>query len=170
MDHTVCIWNVWNNDEKIACVLCFHSTAVKDVKWCHQGLSLLSCGYDSCSRLVDVEKGIETQVFKEDQLVGVVKCHPENFNLFVSGGSQGFIRLWDIRSGKVVHEISRGRDPILDVEFMNNSKQVISSSDISRSNVSENSIVVWDVSRQVPLSNQVRNFFHYCLISRYVIR
>lgn len=155
MDNSICIWNAWSSDQKIARKLCFHNAAVKDVKWSRQGLSVLSCGYDCSSRLVDVEKGTETQIFKEDQMVGVVKFHEDNFNLFLSGGSQGHIRLWDIRTGKVVHEFVRGREPILDVEFSRNGRQIISSSDISRSNVSENSIIVWDVSRQVPLSNQV---------------
>ncbi|XP_059443212.1 uncharacterized protein LOC132175328 isoform X1 [Corylus avellana] len=155
MDHTVCIWNVWSRDEKKARVLSFHNAAVKDVKWLPQGSSVLSCGYDCSSRLVDIEKGIETQVFRENQVVGVVKFHPDNSNLFLSGGAKGCLRLWDIRTGKVVHEYIRSLGPILDVEFTINGKQFISSSDVSGSNISENSIIVWDVSRQVPLSNQV---------------
>ncbi|XP_057457613.1 uncharacterized protein LOC130748408 [Lotus japonicus] len=155
MDHLVCIWNVWSRDQKKACVLNFHNAAVKDVKWSQQGLFLLSCGYDCTSRLVDVEKGIETQVFREDQIIGVIKFHPDNSSLFLSGGSKGHIKLWDIRTGKVVHNYDRNLGPILDVEFTTNGKQFISSSDVSGSNLSENSIIVWDVSRQVPLSNQV---------------
>uniref|UniRef100_A0A2N9HLE0 Uncharacterized protein n=1 Tax=Fagus sylvatica TaxID=28930 RepID=A0A2N9HLE0_FAGSY len=155
MDHTICIWNVWSRDQKKARVLSFHNAAVKDVRWSQQGLSVLSCGYDCSSRLVDIEKGIETQVFREDQVVGVVKFHPDNCNLFLSGGEKGRLRLWDIRTGKVVHEYIRSLGSILDVEFSINGKQFISSSDVSKSNVSENSIIVWDVSRQVPLSNQV---------------
>ncbi|CAK7338307.1 unnamed protein product [Dovyalis caffra] len=155
MDQTVCVWNVWSRDQKIARVFRCHNAAVKDVKWSPQGLSVLFCGYDCASRLIDVEKGIETQIFKEDQVVGVIKFCPDNSNIFLSGGSKGRLRLWDIRSGMVVHEYIRGLDPVLDVEFTINGKQFISSSDVSGSNVSENSIIVWDVSRQVPLSNQV---------------
>lgn len=132
-----------------------HTAAVKDVKWSELGLSVLSCGYDCASRLLDIEKGLETHVFKEDQVVGVVKFHPNNSNLFLSGGSKGIISLWDIRTEKVVHQYVRGLGPILDVEFTNDTKQFISSSDVSKGNVTENSIMVWDVSRQVPLSNQV---------------
>ncbi|XP_062015314.1 uncharacterized protein LOC133731889 [Rosa rugosa] len=155
MDHTICIWSVWNSDQKVARVLNFHNAAVKDVKWSRDGLFVLSCGYDSSSRLVDVEKGIETQVFKEDQVVSVVKFHPDSSKLFIAGGSRGSLKLWDVRNGKVVHDYIRGHDPILDVEFTKNGKQIISSSDVSGRNLSENSIVVWDVSREVPLSNQV---------------
>ncbi|XP_052207015.1 uncharacterized protein LOC127811311 [Diospyros lotus] len=155
MDHTVCIWNVWSRDDKRARVLNSHNAAVKDVKWSQDGLFVLSCGYDCLSRLSDVERGLETQVFKEDQVVGVIKFHPDNSNLFLSGGSKGFLRLWDTRVGNVVHEYVRGLGPILDIEFTTDAKHFISSSDISKGNISENSIIVWDISRQVPLSNQV---------------
>ena len=107
---------------------------------------MLSCGYDCSSRLIDVEKSIETQNFKEEDVVRVIKFHPDNSNLFLAGGSKGSLRLWDIRSGKVAHQYTRGLGPILDVEFSLNGKQFISSSDVSGVNMSENSIIVWDIS------------------------
>ncbi|XP_014491833.1 WD repeat-containing protein 25 isoform X2 [Vigna radiata var. radiata] len=155
MDHTICIWNVWSRNQKKACMLNFHNAAVKDVKWSPQGHFLLSCGYDCTSRLVDVEKGLETQVFREDQIVAVIKFDPDNSNIFLSGGSKGHIKLWDVRTGKVVHNYNRNLGPILDLEFTMNGKQFISSCDVSQSNISENAIIVWDVAREVPLSNQV---------------
>uniref|UniRef100_A0A803N688 WD repeat-containing protein 25 n=2 Tax=Chenopodium quinoa TaxID=63459 RepID=A0A803N688_CHEQI len=155
MDNFVYIWNVWSEQHKKARVFRFHNAAVKDVRWSPQGQFILSCGYDCSSRLVDVEKGMETQNFTEDQAVTAIKFHPHNSNLFLSGGSKGLLKLWDIRAGKVVHEYVRRLGPILDVEFMNDGKQFISSSDVSQTNLSENSLIVWDVSREVPLSNQV---------------
>ena len=155
MDSSIYIWNVWSTEQKKARVLNIHTAAVKDIKWSDQGLSLLSCGYDCSSRLIDVEKGLETRTFKEDQVVGVVKFHPNNSNLFLSGGSKGIISLWDIRTGNAVNRYLRGLGPVLDVEFTNDTRQFVSSSDESKSNISENSIIIWDVSRQVPLSNQV---------------
>ncbi|XP_047976035.1 WD repeat-containing protein 25 isoform X4 [Salvia hispanica] len=107
------------------------------------------------SILVDVEKGMEIKVFKEDQIVQVVRFSPNNYDLFISGGSKGHLKLWDIRTGTVVHEYVRSLGPILDVEFSVDGMQLMTSSDVSKSNISENSIIVWDVSRQVPLSNQV---------------
>ncbi|XP_009784870.1 uncharacterized protein LOC107823534 [Nicotiana tabacum] len=162
MDQTVCIWNVWSRDQKKARVLNCHHAAVKDVKWSPHGLFVLSCGYDSTSRLIDVEKGIETQVFNEDQVVGVVKFHPDNYNLFLSGGSKGHLKIWDIRAGKVVHQYVRNLGPILDAEFTVDAKRIISSSDVSKSNISENSIIVWDISREIPLSNQVYSEAYTC--------
>lgn len=159
MDNSVYIWNVWSEQQKKARIISNHNAAVKDVRWSPQGQLILSCGYDCSSRLVDIEKGIETQSFTEKQAVTAIKFHPHNSNLFLSGGSKGLLKLWDIRAGKVVHEYVRRLGPILDVEFMNDGKQFISSSDVSQSNLSENSLIVWDVSREVPLSNQVLLLF-----------
>ncbi|CAN6557989.1 unnamed protein product [Malus baccata var. baccata] len=88
--------------QRMSVALNKHTKAVNAVHWSPtHGLSVLSCGYYSSSRLVDIEKGLEIQVFKEDQVVTVIKFHPDNSNLFISGGSKGGIRLWDVRSGKV---------------------------------------------------------------------
>ncbi|XP_010448247.1 PREDICTED: WD repeat-containing protein 25 [Camelina sativa] len=155
LDGAVYVWNVWSNDKKKVRAFLHHNAPVKDVKWSKQGLSLLSCGYDCTSRLFDVERGVETQAFKEDQVIGVAKFHPDNCNLFLSGGSKGSLRLWDVRANKVVHEYIRDLGAILDVEFIAGGKRFISSSDVSGRNISENAVIVWDVSREVPLSNQV---------------
>ncbi|GAB2258050.1 hypothetical protein Droror1_Dr00014210 [Drosera rotundifolia] len=155
LDNHVCIWNVWSKQVKKASVFSYHNAAVKDIQWSPLGQFILSCGFDCSSRLVDVEKGIETRVFKEEQVITVVKFHPVIPNLFLSGGSRGLLKLWDIRTGTAVHEYVRSLGSILDVEFMADGKQFISSSDESGSRISENSLIVWDIPRQIPLSNQV---------------
>lgn len=155
MDQTVHVWNVWNRGQKKARVFRYHNAAVKDVRWSPQSLSLLSCGYDCTSRLVDVERGTEIQVFREDQVVETIRFHPRDTNLFLSGGLKGGLRLWDTRCSKVIHNYLKDLGPILDVEFSADGKHFLSSTDTSRSNISENSIIVWDVSREVPLSKQV---------------
>ncbi|XP_010533521.1 PREDICTED: WD repeat-containing protein 25 isoform X2 [Tarenaya hassleriana] len=162
LDGAVYVWNVWSKDKKKARAFHCHDAPVKDVKWSKQGLSMLSCGYDCSSRLVDVEKGIQIQTFKEDQVVGVVKFDPDNYNTFLSGGLKGSLRLWDIRTNKVVHEYIRDLGPILDVEFVNGGERFISSSDVSSGNTSENAIIVWDIKREVPLSNQVYSEAYTC--------
>ncbi|KAJ1701833.1 hypothetical protein LUZ63_001612 [Rhynchospora breviuscula] len=167
MDKTIIIWNVRNTEQPKARILRFHDAAVKDVRWAPHGLSLLSCGFDYASRLLDVESGKEVKSFKEDQFVETIRFCPSNSNLFLSGGSSGSIRLWDIRNGSAVKEYMKGLGPILDLEFSRDGKQFISSSDESRSRISENCIVVWDVLRQIPLSNQVYTEAYTCPCIRY---
>lgn len=147
---------MWSSGKKKARAFLHHNAPVKDVKWSKQGLSLLSCGYDCTARLFDVDRGVETQTFKEDQGIGAAKFHPDDSNLFLSGGFKGSLRLWDIRSNKVAHEyIRESLGPILDVEFISGGKRFVSCSDVSGSNISENAVIVWDLSREVPLSKQV---------------
>ncbi|XP_078167390.1 transducin/WD40 repeat-like superfamily protein [Carex rostrata] len=167
MDQSVIIWNVWNTKQPKARILKFHDAAVKDVKWAPQGYSVLSCGFDRATRLVDVENGKEIRSFREDQFVETIRFCPSDSNLFLSGGSGGSIRLWDIRNGSVVKEYLKGLGPILDLEFCRDGKQFVSSSDESKSRISENCIVVWDVMRQVPLSNQVYTEAYTCPCIRY---
>uniref|UniRef100_A0ACD5YZ03 Uncharacterized protein n=1 Tax=Avena sativa TaxID=4498 RepID=A0ACD5YZ03_AVESA len=159
MDHTVHIWNVWNKGNTISRVLKHHTAAVKDVRWSYHQPVLLSGGFDCSSRLVDAEEGKEIRVFKEDQAVEVIKFNPSNSNLFMSGGSKGSLRLWDIRTGLATKQFDRSLGTILDIEFSADGKQFISSTDTTRSNVSENTIIIWDILRQVPLSNQVIEFY-----------
>ncbi|CAM8906293.1 unnamed protein product [Rhodiola kirilowii] len=154
--------------ERLSVSLNGHSNAVNTIMWSPTHSHLLaSAGMDNTvciwnawsqdqkARVLNNHTAAETHVFEEDQVVGVVKFHPKNHNLFISGGSKGQLKLYDIRAGKVIHEYNRRLGPILDVEFINDAKQFVSSSDVSGSNISENSIIVWDVLRQVPLSNQV---------------
>ncbi|ERN12788.1 WD repeat-containing protein 25 [Amborella trichopoda] len=167
MDQNVYVWNVWSCGQKRARVFHHHNAVVKDVQWSKQGLSLLTCGYDCSSRLIDVEKGSETMVFKEDQMVRVIKFHPNNPNLFLSGGSKGSLKLWDLRTSDIVQQYVRGLGPILDFDFSIDAKHFISSCDVSGGNVSENSIIVWDLRRLVPLSNQVYVEAYTCPCIRY---
>lgn len=167
MDHTVHVWNVWDKGNTTARVLKHHTAAVKDVRWSPRGLSLLSGGLDCSLQLVDVVEGKVIKVFKEDQAVEVIKFNPSNPNLFLSGGSKGSLRLWDIRSGVVTKVFHRSLGTILDIEFSADGRQFISSTDTTRSNISENTIIVWDVLRQVPLSNQVYTEAFTCPCVRY---
>lgn len=167
LDQTVCIWNVWSQGNQLARIFNCHNASVKDIRWSPAGFSLLSCGYDCSSRLVDVEKGLERQVFKEDQVVTAIRFCPTNSELFLSGGAKGSLRLWDMRVGKAVKEYLRHLGSILDIEFSKDGKHFISSSDVSGSNISENAIIVWDVSRGIPLSNQVYAEAYTCPCIRY---
>ncbi|KAL6650472.1 hypothetical protein ACP70R_009397 [Stipagrostis hirtigluma subsp. patula] len=167
MDHTVRVWNVWDKRNTTARVLKYHTAAVKDVRWSLHGPSLLSGGFDCSLQLFDVAEGKVVKVFKEDQAVEVIKFNPSDPNLFLSGGSKGSLKLWDIRSGLVTKEFHRSLGTILDIEFSADGKQFISSTDTTRSNISENTIIIWDVLRQVPLSNQVYTEAFTCPCVRY---
>lgn len=56
MDHTV---GIWDTNRSGLCLnrLTLHEAAVKDVKWSTCGTKVLSCGFDKCAKLVDIETG-----------------------------------------------------------------------------------------------------------------
>ena len=57
MDSVVKVWNVQTSP---CCVynVRSHQQAVKDAKWSHDGLQILSCGYDKMARITDINLGI----------------------------------------------------------------------------------------------------------------
>ncbi|KAJ3679869.1 hypothetical protein LUZ60_016147 [Juncus effusus] len=168
MDHTIIIWSPWNSKQPKARILKHHYSAVKDLRWAPHGLSLLSCGFDFSTRLTDIETGKEIRVFKQDQFVETVRFCPSNPNVFLCGGSNGSITSWDLRRGdKVGDFVKKGPGPILDLEFSKDGKEFVSSSDETISRISENCIVVWDLSRQISLSNQVYTEAYSCPCVRY---
>lgn len=168
MDQVAYIWNVWNGEgQQNARMLTHHNAAVKDLQWSKQGLHLLTCGYDQTCRLTDVETGSQIQEFSDDQIVSVVKFHPQECHLFLAGGTKGTLRLWDIRANKVTSEYLRGLGPIMDTDISYDGKHFVSSSDVSQTNSSEKSIVVWDVRTQAPISNQVYVEAYTCPCVRY---
>ena len=95
------------------------------------------------------------QVFSENQVVNVVRFHPSEENLFITGGSKGSVKLWDIRSGSSIHEYSKSLGQVMDVDFSPDGRNFVTTSDIVKRNSSDKSLVVWNFATQIPLSNQV---------------
>lgn len=169
MDCIAHVWNAWSEGTGHGAARSFssHTAAIKDVQWSPDGACVLTCGFDQTSRLSDVETGCETQAFREDQYVNVVKFHPLKTDLFLSGGSKGVLRLWDIRTGGMVQEYRKGLGQVMDVDFNREGRHFISSSDIADRNASDKTIVVWDFATQIPLSNQVYLEAYTCPCVRY---
>ncbi|KAG0560266.1 hypothetical protein KC19_10G166800 [Ceratodon purpureus] len=156
MDGKAYVWNVWESpgNQMARCLSC-HNHALKDVQWSLDGTSVLSCGFDQTARLSNVETGAQTQVFSENQVVNVVRFHPSEENLFITGGSKGSVKLWDIRLGSSVCEYSKSLGQVMDVDFSPDGSRFITTSDIAKRNSSDKSLVVWNFATQIPLSNQV---------------
>lgn len=95
------------------------------------------------------------QVFSENQVINVVRFHPSEHNLFITGGSKGSVKLWDIRLGSSVSEYSKVLGQVMDVDFSPDGSRFVTTSDIAKRNSSDKSLVVWNFATQIPLSNQV---------------
>ncbi|KAL4272182.1 hypothetical protein GQ457_13G002830 [Hibiscus cannabinus] len=120
MDQTINIWNVWSRDQKKARRLSFHNAAVKDVKWSQRGLFVLSCGYDCSSRLIDVEKGLESKMFRDDQVYAeayTCPCVSLDGEKLASGSSDGSIYFYNSRSPVLIKKIKAYEEACVDVAF-----------------------------------------------------
>lgn len=94
-------------------------------------------------------------VFSESQVVNVVRFHPLEGNLFITGGSKGSVKLWDVRLGKFACEYSKALGDVMDVDFSPDGSRFVTTSDIAKRNSSDKSLLVWNFATQIPLSNQV---------------
>lgn len=169
MDKVVHIWNAWNGaGQQRVRSISSHAASVRDVQWTPDGDAVLTCGFDKSTRLTDVETGTQKQVCLENNYVNVAKFHPHHSHTFLSGGSDGALRLWDLRSGKQEAHFSNCLGQILDLDFHHDGRQFVSSSDLAQRNASEKALVVWNFDSQVPLSNQVsfKRFFlqNQCIV------
>ncbi|CAM6095099.1 unnamed protein product [Calypogeia fissa] len=169
MDHQAIVWNVWaNQGQQMLRRLSSHKAAVKDIQWTVDGRFLLSCGFDKTCRLTDVDLGLDVQDFSDDQFINAVKFHPLDRDVFLSGGSNGALKLWDIRTGKSEKAyLSRSLGPVMDVDFSADGKHFVSTSDMVKRHSSDKAIVVWDYDTQVALSNQVYIEAYTCPCVRY---
>uniref|UniRef100_A0A0E0G5M6 Uncharacterized protein n=1 Tax=Oryza nivara TaxID=4536 RepID=A0A0E0G5M6_ORYNI len=141
---------------KLSVSLTGHTKAVNCVDWSQSHAHLLaSAGMDHTVHVFNVwNKGNTTaRVFKfHTAAVKDVRWSLNGLSL-LSGGFDCSLRLVDVEEGKEIKVFKE--DQAVEVIKFNPSNSNLFLSDTSRSNVSENSIIIWDTLRQVPLSNQV---------------
>ncbi|KAL7547184.1 hypothetical protein ACHAWF_016593 [Thalassiosira exigua] len=77
-----------------------HTADVIDLSWSHTNF-LLSASLDSTVRLYHFSKPGCLHLFKHANLVASVAFHPHDDRLFISGGIDKKLRLWDITDGRV---------------------------------------------------------------------
>jgi len=153
-DASIKIWDIFRSKECIMSVK-YHTKAIREIQWNKDSSSILSCSYDKTVKLIDVETGSLIHDFKHDNYALAIQYHPNNDNLFITGGAFPTILCWDIRAATGISEYKNLVGHIQSLEFINNGKQFISSSDITKRNSLDRSIIVWDFDSRVQLSNQV---------------
>lgn len=99
------------------------------------------------------------KVYKHKEYVSALCFHPEMNNLFLSGGFKSGVACWDINSNRfyiyvfmkiekhffsVVSQYNGIFGQVQSLEFINDGKQFITSSDITKKNSTDKAIIVWD--------------------------
>ncbi|XP_054423641.1 WD repeat-containing protein 25 [Pteronotus mesoamericanus] len=161
MDKT---FKVWNAVDSGSCLQTYslHSEAVRAARWSPCGQRILSGGFDYAVYLTDLETG--TQIFsgQSNFRVTTLKFHPKDHSLFVCGGFSPEVKAWDIRTGKVVRSYKATIQQTLDILFLQDGSEFLSSTDASSRDSADRTIIAWDFRSSAKISNQIFHERYTC--------
>ncbi|XP_066244098.1 WD repeat-containing protein 25 [Saccopteryx leptura] len=161
MDKT---FKVWNAVDSGSCLQTYflHSEAVRAARWSPCGRRILSGGFDCALRLTDLETG--TQLFSGETnfRVTALKFHPKDHSVFVCGGFSSEIKAWDIRTSKVVRSYKATVQQTLDILFLREGSEFLSSTDASSRDSADRTIIAWDFRSSASISNQIFHERYTC--------
>jgi WD40 repeat protein len=126
------------------CVLTGHSDWVRAVCWSGTGDRVISGSEDASVRVWDVSMQTCLLILRghTDSGVTSVACSFDS-SLVASGCKDGTVKVYDARSGDVLHSISTN-DPIYSVQFPIHSDKILYTN--------ENTATTWDLSREMQIS------------------
>ncbi|CAH1277081.1 WDR25 [Branchiostoma lanceolatum] len=159
MDRTVRVWDVIG-DAKCVRTLTNHRAGVKMAAWTTDK-KVLSCSFDKTAQLTDPQTGQTVTTFPHSNFVTVVRVHPQEHNLFLTG-STDIIQAWDSRTGKAVRDFKCKFGSVLDLAFFPSGKSFISSADVVARDSADKTIMVWDFNSGSKLSNQIFHERYSC--------
>lgn len=141
-------------DKKCVTTYRFHSAAVRCVDWATD-TAALSAGYDHSAVYMDVGYAKEITRLKHSAYVSVVKSHPSDRNLVLTGDHDGKLQMWDLRDAKCTKDYRGACGKILDAVFLPKQKAFVASTDIVRRNAFSQAMNVWDLDSRVTLTHQL---------------
>lgn len=161
MDKT---FKVWNAVDSGSCLQTYflHSEAVRAARWSPCGRRILSGGFDFALHLTDLETG--TQLFSGQSgfRITTLKFHPRDHSLFVCGGFSSEMKAWDLRTSKVVRSYKATVQQTLDVLFLREGTEFLSSTDASSRDSADRTIIAWDFRSAAKISNQIFHERYTC--------
>lgn len=161
MDKTFKVWNAVDTGCCLKTYSC-HSCAVRTAQWSLCGRRILSGGFDSMLNLTDVETG--TQIFssKNEFRVSTLKFHVSEPNIFICGGFSPEVKAWDIRNCKVIKTYKAAVQQTLDVLFLPEGKEFLTSTDAVSRDSADRTIIAWDFHSSAKISNQIFHERYTC--------
>ncbi|XP_062945739.1 WD repeat-containing protein 25 [Cynocephalus volans] len=161
MDKT---YKIWNAVDSGCCLQTYslHNEAVRAAQWSPCGRRILSGGFDFALHLTDVETG--TQLFSGQSgfRITTLKFYPKDHNIFLCGGFSSEMKAWDIRTGKVVRGYKATIQQTLDILFLQEGSEFLSSTDASTRDSADRTIIAWDFRTSAKISNQIFHERYTC--------
>ncbi|XP_072486329.1 WD repeat-containing protein 25 [Notamacropus eugenii] len=154
MDKT---FKVWDAIDTGRCLNTYssHSGAVRAVQWSSCGRQILSGGFDSELHVTDVETGTQLFSCKNEFRISAVKFNPNEPNIFLCGGFSPEIKAWDTRSCKVIKVYKASVQQTLDILFLRDGSEFLSSTDSVSRDSADRTIIAWDFHSAAKVSNQI---------------
>ncbi|XP_028920062.1 WD repeat-containing protein 25 [Ornithorhynchus anatinus] len=154
MDSTFKVWDAIDTGRCLQTYTC-HSGAVRAGQWSSCGRKILSGGFDSMLHLTDVETGTQLFSSKNEFRVSTLKFHPSEPNIFLCGGFSPEVKAWDMRNCKVVRVYKAAAQQTLDILFLRDGNEFLSSTDSVSRDSADRTIIAWDFCSAAKISNQI---------------
>ncbi|XP_048218048.1 WD repeat-containing protein 25 isoform X2 [Perognathus longimembris pacificus] len=161
MDKTFKVWNAVDSGRCLQTYF-LHSEAVRAARWSPCGRRVLSGGFDFALHLTDLETGTQLFSGRSDFRITTLKFHPKDPNIFLCGGFSSEIKAWDIRTSKVVRGYKATIQQTLDILFLHEGSEFLSSTDASTRDSADRTIIAWDFRTSAKISNQIFHERYTC--------
>ena len=156
-DFTIKLWNV--ADGKLIWDTKEHKETVVDIAFSHDGKILASTSDDKTIKLWDLGTSKLVRTMKVPEHVQSVAFSPDDKRLITGGRDKPMIgeflqeifgdskfnpgvsaRLWDIRTGELLHTFTKHSNDVMDVAYSHDGKWVATASD-------DNTVVIWKLNK-----------------------
>ncbi|XP_006839590.1 PREDICTED: WD repeat-containing protein 25 [Chrysochloris asiatica] len=157
-------FKVWDAVDSGQCLQTYtmHTEAVRAARWSPCGQRILSGGFDFALHLTDLETGTQLFSGQSNFRITTLKFHPKDHSLFICGGFSPEIKAWDIRTGKVVRGYKATVQQTLDILFLQEGSEFLSSTDASSRDSADRTIIAWDFRSSAKISNQIFHERYTC--------
>ncbi|KAM7403191.1 hypothetical protein PAMA_003897 [Pampus argenteus] len=161
MDKTFKVWDGAESGQCLRVHTC-HTGAVRDACWTPCGRRLLSGSFDNTAVITDVETGQQVVKLDNQFKVMCVVPHPSSPEIFLTGGHSSTVKAWDSRSCKVVKVYKAGIQQTLDILFLRDGVNFITSSDCVSRDSADRTLIAWDYQTTARVSNQIYHERYTC--------
>ncbi|XP_062863690.1 WD repeat-containing protein 25 [Trichomycterus rosablanca] len=161
MDKTVKVWDGAGSGRHLQ-TYSSHSGAVRDACWLPCGRRILSGSFDNAACVTDVETGqVITRVDNQCR-VTCVAVQPSDPAVFLCGGFSPEVKAWDSRTRTMVRAYKATIQQTLDILFLADGKEFVTSSDAVSRDSADRTLIAWDFGTTARISNQMFHERYTC--------
>ncbi|MCI4382917.1 hypothetical protein PGIGA_G00020310 [Pangasianodon gigas] len=161
MDKT---FKVWDGAGSGRCLQTYstHYGAVRDACWLPCGRRLLSGSFDNTTSVTDLETSQVVARVDNQFKVTCLAFQPSDPTVFLCGGFSSEVKAWDSRTCKMVRVYKAGIQQTLDILFLGDGKEFVTSSDVVSRDSADRTLIAWDFVTTAKISNQIFHERYTC--------